>query len=114
MTRAGGERSIEELIEASSLGTPGAKAIRERTPPEVVGRIMAEVERRSTGRADYEQACIQDALDVIEQYGQIDGAHHKAWVIDQVVRALTDEGYDAWVTAYTQDGEYAWDEGIAP
>jgi 3-methyladenine DNA glycosylase AlkC len=66
------------------------------------------------GRADYEQQCIQEALDVIEQYGQTDGDHHKAWVIDQVLRALTDDGYDAWVTAYSQDGEYEWDEGIAP
>lgn len=33
---------IEDLIEASSLGTPGAKALRARTPPEVV----AEVRRR--------------------------------------------------------------------
>ena len=40
------ERTINELIEASSLGTPEAKALRERTPPEVVDRIMAEVDRR--------------------------------------------------------------------
>ena len=36
-------RSIGELIERSSLGTPGAKALRRRTPPEVVDRIMAKV-----------------------------------------------------------------------
>jgi hypothetical protein len=30
----------------------------------------------------------QWALHWIEQYGQIDGDHHKAWVLDQVVRIL--------------------------
>lgn len=32
---------------------------------------------------------IQKALDVIIRYGGVDGAHHKAWVIDQIVRVLT-------------------------
>jgi len=32
---------------------------------------------------------IQKALDMAVQYGGIDGDHHKAWVIDQMVRALT-------------------------
>ena len=31
---------------------------------------------------------IQWALVFIESYGQIDGAHHKTWVIDQVTRIL--------------------------
>lgn len=33
--------TIEELIERSSLGTPGAKALRARTPPEVAEAIVA-------------------------------------------------------------------------
>lgn len=32
--------SIEELIEQSSLGAPGAKALRTRTPPEVARAIV--------------------------------------------------------------------------
>lgn len=32
---------------------------------------------------------IESALTIAAQYGQVDGAHHKAWVIDQMVRALT-------------------------
>ncbi len=60
-------------------------------------------------------AKIKSALDLAEN---IDGAHHKQWIIDQMVRALTGSGYQLWVTAY-QDGEdgpetYAWDTGIAP
>lgn len=28
------------------------------------------------------------AMEFIERYGQIDGSHHKAWVLDQVARIL--------------------------
>ena len=63
-------------------------------------------------------ADIKAALEVARQYGGIDGGHHKQWVIDQMVRALTGDGYAAWV-AETRAGEdgpnsYEWDEGIAP
>ena len=30
------------------------------------------------------------AMRFVEMYGQIDGEHHKAWVLDQVARALSD------------------------
>ena len=57
------------------------------------------------------------ALDLILRYGGIDGAHHKQWVLNQIVRILADD-YDEWVKKY-EDGEdgpctYDWDEGIAP
>ena len=84
----------------------------------------------------------QKALEIAVRYGQIDGDHHKAWVIDQMVRALTDcpmvpvssvdvkgnpyswesqgesEEYKKLV-ADACDGEdgpetYEWDCGIAP
>lgn len=61
---------------------------------------------------------IEAALDVADRYGGIDGGHHKMWVIDQMVRALTGDGYATWVSAHEagQDGPdtYYWDEGIAP
>lgn len=65
------------------------------------------------------------------QVGLFDGAHHKQWVIDQMVRALTgcpmveetakdqsyvyqvqgeSEHYQAWVRALDTD----WDTGIGP
>ena len=60
----------------------------------------------------------EKALNVIHQYGGIDGGHHKQWVLDQVVRALTGDRYDAWVVNQKagEDGPdtYEWDEGIAP
>jgi len=58
------------------------------------------------------------ALDIIKNYGGTDGGHHKQWVLDQVVRALTGPCYDNWVKKYEQgkDGPktYEWDTGIAP
>ena len=83
------------------------------------------------------------AMYFIESYGQIDGGHHKNWVIDQVVRVLKgtavirkearwDNGlvegrfnlgepsqeYLDWVVEMC-DGEdgpetYGYDEGVAP
>lgn len=43
---------------------------------------------------------VEAALSTIEDYGQIDGDHHKAWVIDKVVRALTGDKYEAFVQWY--------------
>ena len=57
------------------------------------------------------------ALHFINEYGGIDGAHHKQWVLDQVVRVLADN-YNEWVKNHNagEDGTntYSWDEGIAP
>lgn len=69
------------------------------------------------------------ALEVAASYGGIAGDHHKMWVIDQMVRALTgcpivgdsygeSPLYVRFVLLYN-DGEdgpetYAWEEGIAP
>lgn len=64
------------------------------------------------------QERIDRALGYIRQYGSIDGAHHKQWVLDQVVRSLTGNQYEEWVRAQKagEDGPdtYEWDEGIAP
>lgn len=59
------------------------------------------------------------ALDIAHQYGGIDGDHHRAWVIDQMVRSLLGKvEYKRWVAAQRagEDGSdtYEWDEGIAP
>lgn len=61
---------------------------------------------------------IDRALAFARDYGGIDGDHHKMWVIDQMVRALTGVDYQAWVRtrkAGTYGPEtYGWDNGIAP
>lgn len=53
------------------------------------------------------------ALDLAFRYGGIPESHHKAWVIDQMVRALAGKHY----TALIQEAcgtTHTWDEGIAP
>ena len=60
----------------------------------------------------------ESVLDLIFEYGQIDGEHHKTWVIDQIVRILTKDKYNEWIKNYVYDEEtgdtYSWDKGIAP
>lgn len=61
---------------------------------------------------------IAEALDIAGYYGGIDGEHHKAWVIDQMVRALLQEDYEAWVKQQKEGcggpETYDWPVGIAP
>jgi hypothetical protein len=59
-----------------------------------------------------------DALVLILSYGGIDGAHHKDWVLDQIVRIITGDDYDEFVEM-AKDGEdgpntYSWDVGVPP
>ena len=70
---------------------------------------------------------MQDKIDKIEEiickYGQIDGSHHKAWVIDQVLRIIKDDDYDDFVKDFeysdcegksTEEQQYEWDVRVAP
>lgn len=63
---------------------------------------------------------ITKALEFVWNYGQIDGDHHKTWVIDQIVRILcgSNEEYKKWVDKYEEpleDGDYySWSQGINP
>jgi len=61
---------------------------------------------------------ILNALDIAYKWGSTDGSHHKAWVIDQMVRELLGDNYTKWVAEVRRDGDdeeaYEWDEGIAP
>jgi len=65
-----------------------------------------------------DQEKIEKALELAVRYGGVDGGHHKAWVIDQMVRALAGTKYERLV-AEAKAGEdgpetHDWDEGIAP
>jgi hypothetical protein len=68
--------------------------------------------------ADWANDKIRQAIRIAVEYGGIDGAHHKAWVIDQMVEVLAGSLYDA-VVADACNGEdgphtYSWDRGIPP
>ena len=70
---------------------------------EEIRKAAAAVER------DAWAAKIYKATHIAGFYGPADGAHHKMWVIDQMVRELLGEGYTAFREHYPQ-----WDQGIAP
>lgn len=61
---------------------------------------------------------IEVAVNLGLDYGTIDGAHHKMWVIDQMLRALLGNKYEQHIkdTCYGDNGPdtYEWDTGIAP
>ena len=83
-------------------------------------KLIEEIENlRDGGHPPSFEKRIAQALDVITGYAGFDGAHHKDWVIDQVVRILVgNEDYPQWV-ADVCDGEdgpntYEWSEGTAP
>lgn len=61
---------------------------------------------------------IERAIELAVACGGIDGDHHKAWVIDQMVRLLAGDDYDRIVEEARagEDGPdtYEWDCGIAP
>jgi len=61
---------------------------------------------------------VKKAMELGIRYGQIDGSHHKDWVIDQMIRILAGGDY-ARIVAEACDGEdgptsYSWHVGIAP
>lgn len=61
---------------------------------------------------------IERAIEIAVRYGGIDGDHHKAWVIDQIVRVLAGDRY-VKIVAEACSGDdgpetYTWDEGIPP
>ena len=67
---------------------------------------------------DDEESKISAALGIAAQCATIDGGHHKMWVIDQMVRALTGDDYAEWIRVYEspddEDEAWEWDTGIAP
>lgn len=101
-----------------------------------------EVKQADTSYAKYGR--VEWAMYFIEKYGQIDGDHHKAWVLDQAVRCLkgapitikkaqwtdhppefrvkvgTNKTYEQWVVEMqgeldeNGDFEYGYEEGIPP
>lgn len=61
---------------------------------------------------------IEKAIDLAVRYGGFDGGHHKAWTIDQMVRALAGDDYAQIVRNACAGDEgpdtYEWDTGIPP
>ncbi len=56
-----------------------------------------------------DQEKIAKAINIAVRYGGIDGDHHKAWVIDQMVRSLTDCPIVKWNFASDNGKTYDYD-----
>ena len=52
--------------------------------------------------------------EILWNYSQIDGSHHKAWCLDQIARVVYGEAYNDFIKDYEENGAYEWDCGIAP
>lgn len=63
--------------------------------------------------SDAAQDKLKKIEDIIVQFGQIDGDHHKSWVIDQVMRIMKGAEYDYFVEYdnFVKKYEYADDDG---
>ena len=95
-----------------------ASSFHETTPSSNPGHTAFAVRDRPTDEDRINLAVLR-----ILESGGVDGAHHKQWVLDQVLRHLLSErGYATFCTEYrgnydeeNEEWEYGeWDEGIAP
>lgn len=81
-------------------------------------RITLNLIRNQQSEIEKKDKIIDLTLNLIYQYGGVDGEHHKKWLIDQIVRNLTGNNYKKWIKEYKkgEDGAntYGWDIGIAP
>lgn len=81
-------------------------------------KIVASVACGSCGRVmsvKSDKHGVNNALKLARALGCVDSAPGKMWVIDQMVRALTDDGYREWVREF-EDGPdgpktHQWDAG---
>ena len=76
-------------------------------------KLINEIELLEQENKKYKEV-IDRVVQLAYQYAQIDGGHHKMWVIDQMIRILLRSKYDNFVKEYEEDGEYEWNIGIAP
>lgn len=57
-------------------------------------------------------------LRIVLLYTGLEGAHHKDWVLDQAMRALTGPSYEEFVRRVCEGARgpdtYAWNTGIEP
>jgi hypothetical protein len=109
------EESKRDATALLLLASPGI------TPMSSLSGVVSQLNHVIAGLlidATYDVNAVQSAINCAVKYGGVDGSHHKTWVIDQMVRMLSGNQYDA-IVAGACDGDdgpntYSWDEGIAP
>jgi hypothetical protein len=96
-----GFETADAAAQAAGVGRRTAETVWERLPhdngwlidPDPVTGRQTEwgIFERQQAETDAER--IELALDLLAGDGQVDGDHHKAWVIDQTVRILAGDRY---------------------
>jgi hypothetical protein len=56
---------------------------------------------------------LERAAAIALEDGDVEGSHHKQWVIDQMLRVICGERYSYMIALYESNGR-EWDTGIAP
>jgi hypothetical protein len=61
---------------------------------------------------------ITEVIELCLDYGALNGSHYKMWIIDQIIRILSGDKYDALIKSYCkgEDGpnNYSWYTGVKP
>lgn len=120
------KRGIDERIKGDfyELDIRIGEMVRARRPknrPSVrpsVLQIIEHIQNKYLAEPTTESDAISGALEIAMRFGSIDGEHHKAWVIDQMCRALLGAQYESFI-AEAKAGEdgldtYEWDVGTPP
>jgi len=90
-----------------------------RLPPfRLPARVFSTTTMNNIDDEDLQKR-IDKALKVAVLYAHCAGDHHRLWVIDQMVRALTGRQYKKWLATVTKDENGTphvdlWDKGDAP
>ena len=79
----------------------------------LIEKQQTKIENQQT-KIENQQTKIEKALDFIFNDGQFDGAHHKAWAIDQIAQILGQNQYKDYVKNYKRENGTEWDTGIVP
>lgn len=75
--------------------------------------LAADLQVRIEGEGIAER--VETAVRTLYEYDWVDGDHHKAWVLDQVMRNLLGSQYEGFVRDYNRAVGYSdWETGIAP
>lgn len=89
----------------------------DHAPHQTADAVIRQPELWST-RELTPQERIDAAVALALRFGGIPGDHHRAWVLDQVLRALTGPAYVRHVQEYERTDcdpdAYSWDVGIPP
>ena len=83
--------------------TERAKRVLANYPSHVAAREQAKILLALVKEVEQAERKQEASLSVAQQYGGIDGAHHKAWVIDQMCRVLAAESYEKFVAENTKE-----------